>query len=60
MTDLFETPELIPSNVQKILNTWKDEGCRYKQCRKLLKKLNKIGYTFDYGLDGEPYDLHKI
>jgi hypothetical protein len=60
MTDLFETPELIPTNVVEVLNTFNDEGCSYKELDRLLAELKPLGYIFDYGLDAEPYELQKI
>jgi len=35
-------------------------GLNYKDLEKWLKKIKKLGYTFDYGLDGEPYNLMTI
>ena len=32
----------------------------YEDTKKFLKEVNAIGYTFDYGLDNEPYDLRKM
>ena len=32
----------------------------YKDTEKLLKSVEKEGYTFEYGLDNEPYDLKKF
>jgi hypothetical protein len=32
----------------------------YDILEQLLAELEEIGYTFEYGLDGEPYDLRKI
>lgn len=55
--DLFEHYEQLPKPVQKLIFK---EVRGYKQCEKLLKKLEAFGYTFDYGLDGCPIDLRKI
>ena len=61
MIDLFETPELIPSSVTQVLNTFdEDNGCTYKELDRLLAELKPLGYSFDYGLDAEPYELQKI
>ena len=58
MKDLFETPELIPSEVQKILETFdEDKPNTYLELDRLLNELENIGYTFDYYLDAEPYGL---
>lgn len=57
--DFFERHELLPKKVQRIINnTGEAEG--YKGCDKLLKKLQSIGWTFEYGLDASPYDLRPM
>jgi len=59
--DLFEDYENIPKNVQKILDKHEQgfQDGSYDELGKALKKLEKIGYTFDYYLDGAAYDLRK-
>jgi len=57
--DLFETPELIPQKVQEVLDTI-TEDYTYQEMERLLAELKPLGYTFDYGLDAEPYDLREI
>ena len=58
MKDLFETPELIPKDVLAILATFEDNT--YEECERILNKLEQIGYTFEYGLDAEPFNLRKL
>ena len=60
--NLFEDYTNIPSNVQAILNEHQNdfENGDYKGLNKALEKLEKIGYTFDYYLDGIAYDLRPI
>lgn len=62
MKDLFETPELIPSGVQAILESFGEDECPndYRDLERLLKLINPLGYTFDYGLDAEPFNLRKL
>lgn len=62
MKDLFETPELIPSEVQEILEKFNEDECSndYRDLERLLKLIESLGYTFDYGLDAEPYGLRPI
>ena len=36
------------------------DGLEYKQCEAFLKEVQALGYTFEYGLDAEPYGLRKI
>jgi hypothetical protein len=60
--DLFEDYDNIPSNVQKVLDKYSDafEDGDYRKLEKANNELKKIGYTFEYGLDGQAYDLRKI
>ena len=60
--DLFEDYDNIPSNVQEVLDKYSDafEDGDYKELEKANKELGKIGYTFEYGLDGQAYDLRKV
>jgi len=61
MKDLFETPELIPSEVQEILESFdEDTPNTYQELNRLVDELAKVGYTFDYYLDAEPYGLRPI
>jgi hypothetical protein len=60
MTDLFETPELLPLEVQELIANIDEDGCSYAECARLLEAVQALGYTFEYGLDGMPYDLAKI
>lgn len=61
--DLFETPEMIPTAVAALFEEWNDEyenGDAYQACRKLLSAVIPLGYKFDYGLDGVPYNLEEV
>lgn len=60
MKDLFETPELIPVNVKRVLDTFDFYGNPYWELERIQKQVEKLGYTFDYGLDAEPYALRPI
>ena len=61
MKDLFETPELIPSEVQAIFESFdEDSGNTYFELDRLLSELEPLGYIFDYYLDAEPYGLRPI
>lgn len=56
--DLFEHQELLPMEVQTILNEFVNPT--YEKCNQLLEKLKSFGYTFEYYLDATPYNLQKI
>jgi len=55
--DLFEHYKTLPVEVQNIISSMDDNKCLYKECRRMLKELKPLGYTFDFGLCGTPYDL---
>ena len=58
--DLFETPELIPDNVQAVLETFDENADSYHELDRILDEIEPMGYTFSYYLDAEPYWLRKI
>lgn len=60
--DLFEDYENIPENVQEILDEHQNdfEDGDYQGLEQALKELEQIGYTFDYYVDGQAYDLRPI
>ena len=60
MLDLFETPHLIPHEVQAVLETFSEDANSYWELARIQKQVEKLGYTFDYGLDAEPYYLRLI
>jgi len=57
LEDLFETPEMIPVAIQDIMDSADENKDPYKECQRMLEEVNKLGYTFEYGLDGEPHSL---
>jgi len=62
MVDLLEKPERLSTAVIKALDQFEREserGCSYKACERLSYTLDRLGYNFDYDLDGEPYDLRE-
>lgn len=58
--DLFEHPELLPKEVQDIIDKYSEMDTTYESCQNLVDDLEKVGYTCDYGLDGVPYELKKL
>lgn len=58
--DLFEQPETLPSEVQAILEKYCDGDNTYEKCRALIDELETVGYTCEYGLSAEPYNLRKL
>jgi len=55
--DLFEQPELLPAEVQAILNGYDCDSDTYHECNRVNNALAPLGYSFSWGLDGQPYDL---
>lgn len=55
--DLFETIETLPLDVQNVLAQFERDGYDYETCVKYLPILESKGYTFEYGLDGLPFNL---
>jgi len=49
----------LPKEVQEVLNLHSIDGSDYEACQKIITELEKIGYTADYGLDGE-IDLDSV
>lgn len=57
--DYFNMPELIPDEVGAIL--WPlEDSADYQKLNEALTKLEPLGWTFEYGLDGCAYNLTKI
>jgi hypothetical protein len=66
IVDLFEDYENIPENVQEVLDRYSEKygedfsEMDYNDMAEMHKEIEKIGYTFDYGLDNMPYGLRPI
>lgn len=60
MADLLEQYDELPQDVQNVLNYFFHLDNTYENCEWLVETLNKIGYTIEYGLDAEPYNLRKL
>lgn len=59
--DLFEDIEALPLDVQKVINNFcSDDHLDYDEIKEFLKQMEKLGYTFEYQLDGIPFNLKKI
>lgn len=58
--DLFESISDLPQEIQDILAKYNDGDFTYENCQNLEAELKPFGYTFDYGLTAEPFNLRKI
>jgi hypothetical protein len=63
MKDLFNHYQDQPEPLKKICDKWQQkletDGLDYKDCKSFLNEVEKIGFTFEYGLDAEPFNLRK-
>ena len=56
--DLFDHYSRIPKKIRYIIESYTDaDSLSYDDCRAMLKELEENGYTFDYGLDSQPFNL---
>ncbi len=60
MQDLFETLADQPSELQNVFEGYELDALTYDDCTYLLSAVAKLGYTFDYGLDGTLSNLRKV
>jgi len=64
MGDLFETPFLLPIEVQAILRHFNnleiEKGIEYTDLINMGKEMAIYGYEFDFYLDCIPFNLKKI
>jgi hypothetical protein len=60
MVDLFEDPEKLPAKLRAFLLAFNQSNQDYQDVLALLNSCEKIGYSFEFGLDSIPYNLHKI
>ena len=62
MKDLFEHYKELPQEVKDIIDKYEDKhfNFTYDECNQLVKELETVGYTCEYGLDATPYGLCKI
>jgi hypothetical protein len=55
--DLFEQYETLPNKVREIIDAINEY---YYSIMEAKRRMNNVGYTFDYGLDFQPYNLRKL
>ena len=58
--DLFEDWENLPTELTNLLIEFEDKDNTYDACAKLVNALNEIGYTCEYYLDAQPFNLKKL
>jgi hypothetical protein len=65
MDDLFEDVMALPDDVRNIIleytgNCETVDCLSYLDCEIFKTRLEAVGFTFDYGLDGIPYNLLRL
>lgn len=62
--DLFSVWETLPEKLQELIEELferlQNGGNGYTTCADMLAKFEAEGYTYNYGLDAEPFELQKI
>lgn len=59
-SEVINDYDKLPIEVQIILDTFDEMKCSYKECARITDDLEQIGWTCEYGLEGEPYDFKRI
>ena len=61
MKDLFEKDfSELPAELVEVLNEYLYDDFNYTNCSDLVYDLEQIGYTCEYGLGAEPFNLRKL
>lgn len=58
--DWFMHYEHLSDEVNTIIESFDEEKDAYAECERLLTELKPHGYTFEYYLDGVPFNLRRI
>lgn len=58
--DLFDSPHLISQEINEIIESANEDEDPCKECERMQKEMEQHGYTFEYDLDGVPFNLRKI
>jgi hypothetical protein len=58
--DLFERPEKWPAKLRALIDNYNQSNQDYQELLSLLNSCEKIGFSFEFGLDSIPYNLKKI
>ncbi len=56
----MENYETLPEGVKDIIDTWDDNKNLYDECSRIQSELNQVGWTCDYDLSGEVFDVEPI
>ena len=56
----MEEYDKLPAKIKAILDSHDEDKGLYKEAERILKELNKVGWTCDYGLCGGIYDVKEL
>jgi hypothetical protein len=56
----LEEYEKFPEEIKDIVDSWDDNKDLYQECSRIQYELEQKGWTCDYGLDGNIYDVEKV
>jgi hypothetical protein len=61
-TDYFEEYDKLPDNIKDLMDRYLNDAddYDYKRLQNIQKEFEKEGWTFDFGLDAEPYELKPL
>ncbi|MDV3950568.1 hypothetical protein CMT75_18800 [Elizabethkingia anophelis] len=63
ISDVVDGFENVPKELEEVMGKWQqkiENGLDYNDCVNFQKECEALGYTFDYGLDSEPFNLRSI
>jgi len=52
--------DCLPQAVKDTVDTWDENLDMYAECERILQELKHQGWSCDYGLSGELFDLKQI
>lgn len=52
--------EALPLEIKDIVDSWDDNKSLYQECERIKNELEVKGWTCDYGLDGQVYDVVNV
>lgn len=58
--DMFAYYDELPTEIKEVLDKYAEMDNTYENCGNLVEDLEELGWTCEYGLDAEPYDLRQL
>lgn len=57
--ELMEEYDSLPQHIKDIVDSWDDNKDLYAECARIKAELEKLGWSCEYGLSGEIYDVRQ-